>query len=362
MWCISTVLCLLLFFGYYYHKAVHDPFVRVPMSIEGDFDIEKDDEIGFIATRNAYSHRFDYATNGDYEIFTDGRSARVNVRGEQTPSTVDVLTIGGSFSRGHGLPNEETFTSKLGSKYQLRVANFALGSYGTTQSLQMLKRNIDLSPAVIIYGLIEHHLTRNIQPCAPSFAPLCLATSFVEFEDEQFAGPYIHRPLFEYATFEQNRDFYQKITKSEEHVGVADVLWKIRIDYERLTRKRDLKPWEKYHSGGYDERKKAAFGFLMREMSMVAADIGAVLVVVYIPDMTPSTVAKPSSSIQEVVKENNLIFVDTTAAIIKHYEEFPEKKLYLHESDDHPNALAHSLIAEELETAIIEHGLLEKLQ
>jgi len=48
-------------------------------------------------------------------------------------------------------------------------ANLALAAYGTTQSLQVLRRNLNLKPKLVIYTLISDHLRRNVSSCAPSF-------------------------------------------------------------------------------------------------------------------------------------------------------------------------------------------------
>jgi hypothetical protein len=79
---------------------------------------------------------------------------------------VHILTLGGSFSFGHGVDNRQTFTEILGHKLGVPVANLAYSGYGAVQALQQLERHVDLQPKIIIYGLVGDHLGA-IYPRAP---------------------------------------------------------------------------------------------------------------------------------------------------------------------------------------------------
>ena len=51
------------------------------------------------------------------------------------------MVIGGSFSLGWGVNDEDTFSSKLQKKYtNFKVYNFGQGGYGSVQSLLLLER------------------------------------------------------------------------------------------------------------------------------------------------------------------------------------------------------------------------------
>ena len=76
----------------------------------------------------------------------------------------EILVIGGSFSQGWGVNDEDTFSSKLQKKYtNFKVYNFGQGGYGSIQSLLLLEKQIPKmkSPKLVIYGFIEHHEYRN---------------------------------------------------------------------------------------------------------------------------------------------------------------------------------------------------------
>ena len=76
----------------------------------------------------------------------------------------EILVIGGSFTQGWGVNNEDTFPSKLQKNYtNFKVYNFGQGGYGSIQSLLLLEEQIPKmkSPKLVIYGFIEHHEYRN---------------------------------------------------------------------------------------------------------------------------------------------------------------------------------------------------------
>jgi len=344
----SLVLCSAIVLAYYVYKAIEEPFRRTAVRLEGDFDIQKDDEIGFVASANSHTRRYLKDTDFSYIIYTDRRSARVNTLGEKTDAKVALITVGGSYSRGHGMANQESFTEKLGTLLNINVANFALGSYGTAQSLQMLKRNLDLEPKFIVYGFIEHHLIRNLNPCAPSYSPYCLVTSYVAFKDEDVEQPYIHLPHFEYFSTDLNRKFYQQVAMVDEGLGIHDVLWKIRIDFYRLTRSSLYAPTQS------EARQKAAIQFLIGEMAKAAHSIDAQLLVVYIPDyLTSAYEPSPPKALLNAIEGEGVVLVDMSRALLKHYANNPDQQLYLRADDDHPNALAHTLIAQSIYETIV---------
>lgn len=77
----------------------------------------------------------------------------------------EILVIGGSFSLGWGVNDEDTFSSKLQKKYtNFKVYNFGQGGYGSVQSFLLLEKQIPKmkSPKLVIYGFIEHHEYRNV--------------------------------------------------------------------------------------------------------------------------------------------------------------------------------------------------------
>ncbi len=85
-----------------------------------------------------------------------GKSA-TNVKG-------DIIVVGGSFSQGWGINDEETFSYLLQKKFpNFKVKNYSTNGYSSFQSLLMLeeifKKNKNVK--LVIYSYIFHHETRN---------------------------------------------------------------------------------------------------------------------------------------------------------------------------------------------------------
>lgn len=59
---------------------------------------------------------------------------------EQSLSEPEVIFIGDSFTMGWGVNQDETFTSVVGKKLNIKVLNAGISSYGTARELEILKR------------------------------------------------------------------------------------------------------------------------------------------------------------------------------------------------------------------------------
>jgi hypothetical protein len=77
--------------AYFAYQGVALP--RVGFRLTGDWLMERDDEIGFVAARNAATEIRHPDGRVAWHLFTDARGARVDAPGMQTPARVDVLTV-----------------------------------------------------------------------------------------------------------------------------------------------------------------------------------------------------------------------------------------------------------------------------
>jgi hypothetical protein len=118
-----------------------------------------------------------------FDICTDNRGARVDGPGQQGAARYAIVTVGDSFTWAYALANQGSYAVRLGRQLGASVANFALASYGTTQSLQILERNLDLRPRLVVYGIIAHHFERIVWSGAPSCYEFCLDVSHVSWDD-----------------------------------------------------------------------------------------------------------------------------------------------------------------------------------
>jgi hypothetical protein len=76
-----------------------------------------------------------------------------------------VAIVGGSFTEGFAIADDETFAWKLQERFPtLRVRNFGHGGYGTYQSLLLLEQLLSERPAPVmaLYGFYEGHEIRNV--------------------------------------------------------------------------------------------------------------------------------------------------------------------------------------------------------
>ncbi|WP_439611310.1 hypothetical protein [Reyranella sp.] len=311
----------------------------IPLISEGDRLLVFDPEIGARPNPSSHARRIYPAVRDRqtfaFDIYTDDRGARVDGPGQRSPAQVDVLVVGDSFSWGYALANPETYARQLARELGTGVSNFAMAAYGTTQSLQMLRRNGDLKPKLIVYGIIAHHFERNVMPCLPSYYPFCFDASHVTWNA---AGePYIAPPESNGVRRFQRHlagDFTNPVTWLTHGVDVI----RGRIEYAQAT-----------YSTPTDRKKEEALGYLLREMERSATAIGAKLLVVYLPTNYYSA----PEALPRLIGDIRLL--DLTQAFRR--ERDKGANLYI-VGDGHPNRAAHELITREIAKYVRENGLL----
>jgi hypothetical protein len=150
--------------------------------VVGDPILKFDRHLGFKANSNARSLRT--FSSLSYEIVTDSNGARISSPDEKTVNATTPITIVGcSFTWGHGVSNEETYSRILQNDLDTKVNNYAMGSYGGVASLKSMQQHGDGSK-LIIYGFIDSHVWRNIAPCAPTYGSFCLYAPTVRRNDK----------------------------------------------------------------------------------------------------------------------------------------------------------------------------------
>ena len=311
----------------------------IPLVSEGDRLLVFDPEMGARANPSSHARRIYPAVRDRqtfaFNIYTDDRGARVDGPGQRSPAQVDVLVVGDSFSWGYALANPETYARHLARELGTGVSNFAMAAYGTTQSLQMLRRNGDLKPKLIVYGIIAHHFERNVMPCLPSYYPFCFDASHVTWNA---AGePYIAPPESNGVRRFQRHlagDFTNPVIWLTHGVDVI----RGRIEYAQAT-----------YSTPTDRKKEEALGYLLREMERSATAIGAKLLVVYLPTNYYSA----PEALPRLIGDIRLL--DLTQAFQR--ERDKGTNLYI-VGDGHPNRAAHELISQEIAKYVRDNGLL----
>jgi len=313
---------------------------RIPLLSEGSHLLVFDPEIGATANPSSHARRI-YPAVADrqpfaFDIYTDDRGARVDGPGQRSPEHVDVLVIGDSFSWGYALANEETYGRHLARELDTDVSNLAMAAYGTTQSLQVMRRHRDLKPKLVVYGIIAHHMERNVSPCLPSYYPFCFSASHVAWNAAE--EPLIAPPQSNGVRRFQRHlagDFLDPVAWLTHGVDVI----RGRIEFGRAA-----------YGTPTDAKKEEALGFLLREMQRSAKEMGAELLVVYLPTNYYSA----PEALQRVIGDIRLL--DLTEAFQR--EKAKGANLYI-VGDGHPNQGAHELISREIAKYVRDNGLLQ---
>jgi hypothetical protein len=340
---LTLAACLAIPGGFYAARARR--YAALDLVLEGDFPIRRDDVVGFVPAPNAASLRRHPRAGLAYHVFTSDRGARVAAAGERTPPSVDLMAVGCSFTWGHGVEAQETYTALLAHRLGVRAANFAFSAYGTVQSEQLLERNLDLRARVVVYGLIQDHVKRNLSACAPVYGPTCLPSAYVDFDAS--GAPFIHPPPA--AAYDFNARFWDAFFFHR-----ASWPRRIALAAEADVRRALAHPPE---DRGDPEARRRSLTFLLARMRAAAAQAGAHLVVVYIPYLERGGTNPPPPAIAAALRSigGDVTVVDLSPAVARYYADV-SRPLLRFERDRHPAPAGHALIADALEPVV--RGLL----
>ena len=303
--------------------------------------------------RNAASLRRHPRAGLAYHVFTSDRRARVSRRGERTPPEVALLTVGDSFSWGHGVENEDTYTARLAARWGVPAANLAFSAYGTVQSLQMLQRSLDLRPRVVVYGFIADHMKRNSSPCAPAYGPLCLPFSYVGIDAH--GAPVLRPP--DPRLFAVNRQFWDDFFFAKS-IGPRQLWAATTAEWARLARTP--------HAEAPDDpaTRERILERLLGDMARAAGSVGARLIVLNIPYFERGGTGAMPAPLKEAlahVAAPNVSTLDLAPVVERHYAD-PSAPLLRFDLDRHPNPAAHALIADAIDGFVRGQGLLPGLR
>lgn len=123
--------------------------------------MESDDALGYRPTRGA---RFSPKEGVDYTIGTYGE----RLTPDAPRGAIPVVVLGGSFSFGEGMSDDQSYPYRLGEKLGegFRVLNFGFLGWGPHQVLSLVGTRafdealVDGPPGCAIYLVIEDHLSR----------------------------------------------------------------------------------------------------------------------------------------------------------------------------------------------------------
>jgi lysophospholipase L1-like esterase len=311
---------------------------NLQMTLEGDTPVVFDPEIGLVPSPHASTRRVELWPDGKpkfgYNVYTDQRGARVDRPGLVTSDHMDALFIGDSFTWGAGVEAQNTFADGVAGRLGISVSNLSNPGYGTLQALQLLQRNRDLTPRVIVYTVIAAHMHRNLAACVSSYYPFCFDGSHVAWVN---GAPKIVAPISNGL-----RRFLLHVEAQRHglwpHVWVAHGL---DVIFGKILLARD---------DPYDPAKQSlAMKFLLDQMAATAKSMRAELLVVYVPlyvaahmDLKPAPPA-----VVEATSALHVQLLDLTPTFQRH----DAPSLFI-PSDGHPNVAGHALIADEIAEAL----------
>lgn len=338
---VLTALACLAVFSY---RDI-TPYSRLPESMRNGagFPYRDDPEIGY-APQATFATRIRYGLES-FDVFTDDRGARVGSAGTRSPDRVDVLSLGCSFAWGFGIEDEETYARLLERQTGLTVANLGVSGYGTVGSLLFYKKNQDLKPRLVIYGVISDHLRRNLSPCAPSVLPLCLAQAYVDAS----AGhpPELHGPIFTDSVV-YARGFMDDVVGRPWGLRPNHLYYGARLLRERATV--SLATGRSFDEPGARFR---ATQWLLQEFDALVRHRAAKLLIVYIPVEDELGTAIPEPLARSIPAD--AVLLDMTPYAIDFADRFTRAALY--SPSGHPSFRYHALIAERIRVLLESAGL-----
>ena len=104
-----------------------------------------------------------WSNDGKLTTLTSSKNGRVDQI--DNPKLQRILFLGGSFTQGFAVNDNETFVFNLQEKFKnFNLENYGVGGYGTYQNLILLRKLISKNKDIkmVIYGYVEHHDVRNI--------------------------------------------------------------------------------------------------------------------------------------------------------------------------------------------------------
>lgn len=244
---IISLEVMLRFFGYTPWKYIDD---RTGIN-------KSDDTKGWIAKEG--SHEIiaskEYMEKTIMNILKEGN----RFTGLHSKKKEKIIIIGGSFTQGWGVNDNETYSFNLQTKLKnYEIANFGQSGYGTVQSYLLLKEifnkydNIKL----VLYGFIDHHEYRNVaraewletllkfsgknnklKPKIP-YANLDLENKIIIKDPIS----YIKLPLREFSALVTviEKIYMKKITKSRKKIQ-KDLVDKLSLEIKNITEAKKAK-------------------------------------------------------------------------------------------------------------------------
>ena len=233
---------------------------------------------------------------------------------------MELVTSGCSFSFGVGNNYEKTFTGILAKNLSLRAANISVPGTGTLSAFLRSKRYVALRPRVVVYGLIEDHLLRNVYPCALFGGGICRPNVYLEWENGDWKNK-IRSELWN----ERWIEGAEQMTLSHPF-GWKDLAWVFELDWQALWRRDANGVNAAALSRLPSDGQAKAMTWAVQAWQRLAEEEGFELVVVFIPSMSKPNTLPPviARVFESLAGRSHLHFLDTSPYFLRHRLAHPE--------------------------------------
>lgn len=314
---------------YVVYDALTDPARALPgaeVLTESEFIFDLDPELGFV-------HKPDLSRADGVGRFTDRRGARVAGPGLATPATVDLVSIGCSQTFGHGVPASATFTGVLADRLGLSAANLGVSGYSGVSALGLLRRHLDLKPKIVVYGLWEDHLRRNVTRCLETGTPFCVGRPVVRVADS--GAPSIDPPHDEVRI--------AAAALEEQTTAAPDALRRFLADIRSSASRLRARVGARLWPARADQLE--AMTFVLHEMARTAGSAGARLIVVYLPFYFTDRIDEPPAALIEFARRDGIELI----SMASHFAAMKRAGIDVAiPGDGHMTEAAHRAVADEI--------------
>lgn len=214
-----------------------------------------------------------------------------DIGGRSLPARVDLISIGCSQTFGHGVRPDQNFTALVAKHAGMTAANLAVPSFGGAGSVLQLERHAAPRPRLVIYGLWAEHRVRNVAPCVESITPICIERPVVKRVDGELR---ITPPRIGGLT--RTRAWMAAASD-----GFGGKMYAAAADFVDNLRRPS---WSSVDQASAEE-------YLLITMARDAKQIGARLMVVYLPDYNRGWPSTPDYA--ALAQRHGFTFIDTTA-------------------------------------------------
>ena len=285
----------------------------------------------------------------DVVVRTDDRGARISVKGTAHSPHRRILGVGCSQTWGFGVQNEDTFLAKVGSALDLAVDNFAVSGFGGTGAFLQVEEHLMLQPEVVIYGLWEDHINRNVTQCLEDASPVCVERPYLAVEEDQTF--HMRMPTSNVENLDLLRRYYLETSEHTDQYRsfASDVRW---VAYDLWAKGKILISKLSTRQMSHTQ-KIQGMQYILKNMNRAVDSYGGQLVVVWIPLYFSTEIHAPPDEFVVLSQQEGFLLVDMSGPFQDMIEQGRPIAL---PTDGHMNPDAHAEIAKAI-TKLLEERL-----